>query len=49
MSEAAETPARVPRGGVGVTLLLIAFAVVAIGAQAFWIAFVIWLAIRTVF
>jgi hypothetical protein len=47
MSEAAEPAARVPRGGVAATLFL--FAVVAIGVQALWIAFLIWLAMRMVF
>jgi hypothetical protein len=49
MSEAAETSARAPRGGVGTTLFLVAFAAMAIGVQALWIAFLIWLAMRMVF
>jgi hypothetical protein len=49
MSEAVETAARVPRGGVGGTLFLVAFAAIAICVQALWVAFLVWLAIRIVF
>jgi len=49
MSEAAETAARVPRGGVAATLFLVAFAAMAIGVQTLWIAFLIWLAMGMVF
>jgi hypothetical protein len=42
MSEAAENPARAARAGRGAKGL--AFAAVAIGVQALWVVFLIWLA-----
>jgi len=49
MIEAEAAPHRPARGGVGVTLLLVAFGLVAVGVQGLWIAFLSWLVIRAIF